>query len=494
MPAHPSIWHSSERVPNSDGVFAPTHRATSLGILLAITAIACEGMAVATVLPSVAFDLGGLDNYGWAFSIFMLASLVGAISAGQSTDRGNAMLPARLGFLCFSLGLVIAGLAPLWPILLVGRLVQGFGAGCLMAVAFVTIARGYVEALRPRMLALVSSAWIVPSLVGPALAGQVAEHASWRLVFLAILPPVGIAAWMLLPALRRLFSDADSSSVPAPDQHLLNGRLLTALRLTAGVALVLFAVDLPVLPIALVVGVVGVLLAVPALAALLPDGTLSAQAGLPAAVALRGLLAFGFFGCEALIPLGLTTQRSVPASLVGLALTAGALAWVLGSWIQDRAEAKASSSMSARAMRATAGLFLIAAGIVGVAMVVIMPTLPIELVAVAWAVGGLGMGIAYPATTLTALGVASAGEEGSAAASLQVAETIGTAVGTGAAGALFAVSVHLERSTADGLTWAFLLTFTSILLAVVPAVRMAPAGLRLIQRWRPKSVVTTRSS
>src|SRR3954453_9689540 len=67
-----------KRVSNSEnpsaGVFGPAHRATSLGILLAITAIACEGMAVATVLPSVAVDLGGLDNYGWAFSAFMLAS------------------------------------------------------------------------------------------------------------------------------------------------------------------------------------------------------------------------------------------------------------------------------------------------------------------------------------------------------------------------------------------------------------------------------------
>jgi MFS family permease len=476
-------------VSKSVGVFGPAHRATSLGILLAITAVACEGMAVATVLPSVALDLGGLDNYGWAFSIFMLASLVGAISAGEATDRGNAMLPARLGFICFSAGLVIAGLSPLWPILLVGRLVQGFGAGSLMAVSFVTIARAYEEALRPRMLALVSSAWIVPSLVGPALAGQVAEHASWRWVFLAILPPVGIAAWMLLPPLGRLFSATDTPAGAEPPRGLLPARVLTSLRLTAGVALVLFAVDLPVLPLALAVGALGLLIAAPALAVLLPEGTLAARGGLPAAVALRGLLAFGFFGSEALIPLGLTTQRGVPPSLVGLALTAGALAWVLGSWIQDRAEAKSSGSMAARSLRATAGLFMIAAGISGVATIIVLPGLPVELVVGAWAVGGLGMGLAYPATTLTALGVASSGEEGAAAASLQVAETIGTALGTGAAGALFAMSVHLERSTSDGLAWAFLLGFAGILLAVVPALRMAPST-RLTMRWRAKAVTS----
>ena len=483
MPVEPSIWHSSQHVLRTPGVFSPAHRATTLGILLAITAIACEGMAVATVLPLVAIDLGGLGNYGWAFSAFMLASLVGAIAAGQAADRQNAMLPARLGFLCFAAGLIVAGLAPLWPILLVGRLVQGFGAGSLMAVSFVAIARCYEEALRPRMMAILSSAWIVPSLVGPALAGQVAEHASWRWVFLAILPPVAIAAAMLLPTLGRVFADSEGH---APTRALIGGRVLTSLRLTAGVALILFAVDLPALPIGLLVGALGLLVAAPALTALLPVGTLAARPGLPAAVGLRGLLAFGFFGAEALIPLGLTTQRGIPPSLVGLALTAGALAWVLGSWIQDSAEARSSSSLPVRALRATGGLFLIAAGIGGVALTVVLPTLPAELVAVAWAVGGLGMGLAYPATTLTALGTASTGEEGSAAASLQVAETIGTAVGTGAAGALFAMSVHMDRGMSDGLTWGFLLALASIILAVLPAMRMVP-NLPIVDRWRPKA-------
>jgi MFS family permease len=292
---------------------------------------------------------------------------------------------------------------------------------------------------------------------------------------------------MLLPALGRMFAPTDAPATPPPfaDRHLLPRRVLTSLRLTAGVALVLVAADVPILVLALLVGVLGLVLAVPALSALLPDGTLTGRAGLPAAVALRGLLAFGFFGSEALIPLGLTIQRNLPPSLVGVSLTAGALAWVLGSWVQERAEARSSGSLTARAMRATAGLFLLVLGIGGVATTIVLPTLPSELVVLAWAVGGLGMGLAYPATTLTALGAASNGEEGSAASSLQVAETIGTAVGTGAAGALFAMSVHMERSMSDGLMWGFLLATVSIALALIPAIRMAPTS-RLLERWRPK--------
>src|SRR5213082_2614587 len=122
-------------MPHLGGVFAPSRRALTVGILMSVTAIACEGMAVATILPSVALDLGGLNSYGWAFSAFMLASLVGAISAGQTADRRDASAPARLGFASFAAGLIVAGLAPAWPILLLARGLQGFGAGSLSAIA-----------------------------------------------------------------------------------------------------------------------------------------------------------------------------------------------------------------------------------------------------------------------------------------------------------------------------------------------------------------------
>ena len=434
-------------------------------------------MAVATIMPSAALDLGGLNGYGWAFSGFMLASLVGAITAGQAADRGDPCVPARVGFAAFSIGLVVAGLAPSWPVLLLGRGLQGFGAGCLSAIAYVAVARGYPERLRPRLLALLSSAWIMPALLGPALAGQVAEHASWRLVFIGLLPATAVGAWMLLPSLARLPEVTGAST----DTR----RVLASVRLAAGAGLVLLAVGLQGLLAALIVGALGVALAEPALRALLPSGTFTGRTGLPASVALRGLLAFGFFGSEALMPLGLSTQRGLPPSLVGVSLTAGALAWVLGSWIQDRAESQSGGSVPERAVRVAAGLLLIAVGIAGVAAAILSPNLPVEVVVVAWAIGGLGMGVAYPASTLTALGMAPGGQEGLAAASLQVAETVGIATGAGAAGALLTVAVHLDRSMSDGLAWGFLLSVAAILVALAPAARLAPT-LPWALRWRPK--------
>jgi MFS family permease len=179
------------------GVFSPAFRGLSIGVLVLMTSIAVEGMAVATVLPTVANELSGLEWYGWAFSAFMLASLVGAIGGGEVADRRSPGLAGQLALTVFAVGLIVAGLAPTWPILLLGRVLQGLGAGGLGTLAYLAVARGYPEPLRPRLLALLSSAWVLPALVGPAVAGLVAEHATWRLVFLVFWCPssAGRCSW-----------------------------------------------------------------------------------------------------------------------------------------------------------------------------------------------------------------------------------------------------------------------------------------------------------
>jgi len=447
------------------GVFAPSRRPLTIGILVSITAIAFEGIAVATVLPTTATELGGLDAYGWAFSAFMLTSLLGAIAAGQMTDRRDAILPARLGFLSFAAGLLVAGFAPVWPVLLLGRFLQGFGGGSLGAVAYVAVARGYPEQLRPRLLALLSSAWIIPALIGPAIAGQVAEHWSWRLVFLGILPPLLGGTLLLVPALARM--------APATAGPRQAGRLAASGRLAAGVGLLLWGLGQGEIVPLILLTFVGLVLAAPALRQLLPAGTPSARPGLPAAVATRGLMAFGFFGSESVIPLGLATVRGLPPSEVGFALSAGALSWVGASWLQDRDEARTRGSRTRRAARVSLGLGLVAFGVACIAVVILSPGIPVWLAVVAWGVAGFGMGLAYPGCTLTALADAGSGQEGFASASLQVAETVGIAAGAGGAGALLALAVHLDSGVAQGLTWAFLLTVIASILGLAPASRLA---------------------
>ena len=154
------------------GPFSQPQLFLTIGLILTVAAVAFEALAVATILPAVVADLGGLNLYGWAFSAFFLTQLVGIVVAGLLADERGPGAPFVIGILLFAAGLLIGGLAPTMPVLIAGRALQGLGGGAISAIAYVGIGRGYPEAVKPRMLALLSTAWVVPGLVGPGLSGR----------------------------------------------------------------------------------------------------------------------------------------------------------------------------------------------------------------------------------------------------------------------------------------------------------------------------------
>ena len=98
-------------------LWAPEHRALTLGLVLTITFVASEALAVAPAVPVLARDLGGLRLYGWVFSAFMLAGMVGVVLAGEAADRRGPAPPYVAGLTLFTVGLVVAGRAPSMPVL-----------------------------------------------------------------------------------------------------------------------------------------------------------------------------------------------------------------------------------------------------------------------------------------------------------------------------------------------------------------------------------------
>lgn len=185
----------------SPSILGPGYRRLTTGMVLVVSFIAFEAIAVATVLPVVVRHLGGIRLYGWAFSAFMLAQLVGIVVAGPLVDRIGMLRPTLVAAVLFSAGLAVDGTAPTMLVLVAGRVVQGVGAGVLVVALNVLVGRGYPPALRPRAYAAMSTAWVVPGVVGPAVAGVVAEDLSWRIVFLALIPAVVAAAAIALPAI-----------------------------------------------------------------------------------------------------------------------------------------------------------------------------------------------------------------------------------------------------------------------------------------------------
>jgi len=456
------------------GLWSPQRRGLTVGLVLTITLVAFESLAIATVMPDVKDDLGGLSLYGWVFSGFFLASLLGIVVSGRMADRRGLVLPFVAGLVLFAIGLVVGGAAQSMPMLVAGRLAQGFGAGAIPAVAYAAIGRGYPARLRPRMFATISTAWVVPGLIGPGIATLVEHAASWRLVFLGLLPIVVVAGVMAGPALRALGSPVAlvDGGRPAVDPLVAaddRRRLVRVVLLVLGVGAVLAATADAPLVLAVPLGVVGLPLAAWAFVGLVPHGTVRLAPGVPATVAVRGLLTCAFFAGDAYVSLAITDGRGAATWVGGAALSAGSITWSSASWTQ----ARLIDRHGPRRLVGI-GLVIIAVGIslmLGVAL-----GLPVAFGVVAWGVGAFGMGLAYSPLSVTVLGAAAPGEEGAASAALQLSDTLGVAVGTGLGGSIIAFG------DADG--WA-----VSSATAVVFAAALAVAlGTLVASRRLPTSV------
>jgi MFS family permease len=451
------------------GLWSAHRRALTLGLVLNVTIVASEALAVATIMPIVARELGGLDLYGWVFSGFFLGNLLGIVVAGMLIDRGSLARPFALGIGLFSVGLLIGGLAPSMPILVAARVVQGFGAGAIPAVAYVSIARALPERLRPRMFATLSTAWVVPGVIGPTIAGLVAENLHWRLVFLGLLPLIAIAASLTYPAIRAVAPSPAEADVEHQVAQDARRRLPLATVLVVGAGMVVAGLsNLGPAPIVLVV--IGVLIGAPAFGRLTPPGTLRAARGLPTAVLLRGVLTFAFFCTDAYVPLAIQEWRGLPAIVSGVAFTAATLSWTGGSWILAHRFEHAGPR---RFLAAGASVLLI--GVAGFSLI-LLPAVPILIGIVMWGVAGLGMGLSYSVLSLVVLRWSRPEEQGGATAALQLSDVLGTSLGTGLGGALVAAGLRAGSPGWVGLAATFAVSGALAILAFGLTRRLIPSG------------------
>ncbi len=441
-----------------DGLWAPQRRALTLGLVLSVTFVASEALAVITVMPLVARDLHGLALYGWVFSTFQLASLVGIVAAGRDADRHGPARPYVVGLVLFSAGLLVAGLAPFMWVLVAGRCLQGFGAGAVPAVAYVAIGRSLREAQRARMMAVLSTAWVIPGIVGPGVAAAVAHLFGWRWVFLGLIPLVALAGPIAVPALVRL----GRTDMPPAEEH----RIADAVRTALGAAFVLGALSARNVLLGLGLAAIGAAVGFAPLRRLLPSGTLRAARGLPATILSRGLVTFAFFGADAYVTLTITTVRHHSTLVAGAVVTASTLAWTIGAWIQARLNERWEGARLVRT-----GLVLILLGTAGMAWQ-LRPGVPVWEAFVAWSVAGLGMGLAYAPISLMMLRAAPPGREGWASASLNLADVLGIALGVGIGGAAVAAVSRGTRPVAGGVLIAFAVAGLAAALALVIAGRL----------------------
>jgi MFS family permease len=434
----------------------------TVGLCTAVVAIAFEAISVATAMPAAARELDGLGLYAWAFSLFLIGQLFATVAAGRLCDRIGAARPMVGGIALFAVGLVVAATAPTMQQLIVGRLLQGLGSGVVAVSMYVVIAQVYDERRRPTMFSYISSAWVVPSFVGPAVAAWLTHHLDWRAVFWAVLPVLAVGAAMMLPPVLR----AARSPVASDPAAARPAALWAAGSAALGAAAVQLAGQ-HLTPTGGLIGVVGVALVAASLPNLMPRGFFRFRPGLAPVITVRTLIAGAFFGAEAFIPLMLVEQRDLSLLLAGSTLTVGALGWSAGAWLQSLRGFRVP-----RHRIITLGAACVMAGVSLVALVAWLQ-LWVLVVAVAWVFAGIGMGLATSGTTLATMTLSRSGEQGRNASSLQFGEAFGGGLFVGLGGTVFAAVRPTGNLT---LTFGSVLTAMAVvgLLAVLVSLRTGP--------------------
>ena len=447
------------------GLWSPGRRSLTVGLVLTITLVAFEALAVSTIMPIVAEELNGIELYGWVFTAFMLGSLIGIVLVGGLIDRRGLGGPFAVGIGLFAAGLIIGGLAPSMEILVAARFLQGLGAGTVPPIAYVAIGRSLPEHLRPRMFATLSTAWVIPGVLGPALAGIVGEAFGWRWVFLGLLPLIVLSSAMAFRAVRKIGPDPTDAANAAT----LRERAPLAFVVALGTGLLLAGLTSgQAIPLA-ILATVGITLAVFALRRLTPAGTLRAARGLPAAVLMRGIITFAFFAVDAYVALALVDWRGLRPVEAGIALTAATISWTAGSWTQAHYSSRWAPERFVRA-----GLLVLVVGLASFG-VVLLPQVSPWLAIPTLAVAGYAMGLAYSPLALIVLREAPTAEQGRASSAISLTDSLGTALGTGITGALVAASVRSVGDPVVGLAIGFGVAVGVALLGVAIGGRLHPA-------------------
>lgn len=443
-PSVPSIW-DRERV------------WVTIGSIALIFLAAIESLAVTTVMPVVSAALDGEDLYAVAFAGTLATSVIGMVACGAWSDARGPRGPLYVAVSLFIAGLLVSGVAFSMEQFLVGRLVQGLGAGGQTVALYVVVARLYPSQLHGRIFAAFAAAWVVPAMIGPFLAGAVAEFLDWRWAFLGVAVLTAIAFTMIAVRLRTLdLGGGDAASIKGLGRRLL----LAVVVAVAAVGMGLTAEAPPALawPIALVALIVIGVAVVP----LLPRGTLRAARGLPSVVLIRGLVAGAFFATEAYIPYLLMAEFGFTPTWAGIALMLSAFAWAGGSAIQGRF----GESLGNRRI-AVLSLGLLVIAVVSVLITALTAASPL-IIMIGWGLAGGGMGLLYPRLTVLTLAYSEPGNAGFNSSALSISDATGSSVVVALAG----LGVATLGGGAGAFPLVFAVSLILVLLATVPGLRL----------------------
>src|SRR5437899_6480453 len=163
------------------------------GLMVTLLLAALDQTIVATALPRIVGDLGGITQYSWVFTAYMLTSTVTVPLYGKLGDAYGRKYLFLFAIVVFLLGSALCGAATTMTQLVLFRALQGIGAGGLFPLSLAVIGNIVPPRDRGRWQGLVGALFAASSIIGPAVGGFIVDNTSWRWVFLVNLPVGGLA-------------------------------------------------------------------------------------------------------------------------------------------------------------------------------------------------------------------------------------------------------------------------------------------------------------
>ncbi|SEN80512.1 MULTISPECIES: MFS transporter [unclassified Paenibacillus] len=434
--------------------------------MLVLTTVAFEGLAITTIASKMAQSLQGIHLYGWIFSAFLLSQLVGTLVMGQQVDKRGVFTSMLVSCSVFVLGTIVAAVSLNMDMLIAGRALQGFGAGALITCVYTCVTLHYPDALRTQILAAFSMAFVLPSLIGPYVAGLIASYISWRFVFWIVLPLLVLAISLTF----RSFRDLQLRQALTGSAQTANSKIIHAILLAIGTGLLLTGLGMITDWKGIVLTFGGLFIMIPLMHKLLPIGTFTVEKGLPATLVSRGLYVACYFTTESFVILALTEVKGLSSDLAGLLVAAGSLSWSAAAWLQAKLDARDYGH--GRKRRVMVGIGIMVAGTILVILALIFSSGGIILILISQMITGFGVGLANPTTAAIALQHAESGKEGAMSADLQFVDSFYMGVSIGVGGALIALSETLQWGISTGVLMVLTLQLLFVLSSFLASLRI----------------------
>ncbi|HET9681713.1 MAG TPA: MFS transporter [Candidatus Limnocylindrales bacterium] len=402
----------------------------TIGIMAAIAVAALDATVVGTAMPTIIGQLGGLGEYAWVFSAYLLASTTTVPLYARLADVHGRKPIFLFGLALFVGGSALCGLSTNMLELIAFRTLQGLGAGAVQPISFTIAGDIFEPRRRARMQGYFSGVWGASAIVGPAIGGIITSTIGWPWVFELNIPVGLIAGLIVWRGLHERF-ERRSHRLDWPGAILLSGSIV-ALLLAVTEGNQLFGWLSPI-TIGLVVAAVALGVGFVYLARRNPEPLIDLE--LPRAPVIRAGLVIGtlagvvMFGLTTYVPPMVQGVHGGTPLDAGIAVAAMSIGWPVGSIVAGRLLLR----LRARPIVLVGGVLLV----VGTLLITQLDRFPALAYAMLGAgITGLGMGLMSTTLLVIIQGAVAWQRRAVATGLVQFSRTIGGAVGVGVMGGI----------------------------------------------------------